>query len=448
MNENLRRDAMNYFGKKAFTRLFSLFKNKIESLGYVSGSVKFTPTDEEKTAIEAWMGNKIKTNPVIISLSKFEKRLPGSRYEPFCLFELVEMVTKEPIIPKKEREMKQEERKQKYYSSLLERFPHPNAQLVIQKIRSKEKGSSGFIASYNEKDYSTIEIILKAISNFPNDGDFERLPIFSERITRDPHYFDKNKRIYQAIEMLMCDKEKREYRSSLTAEDETNLLSLVNLDKDDLHSFVTCFGLEAYRNGELVQQWHWANKEGSVQNIPLRSLRGIDIVKPISGKRVFVLENSGVYSSVLDKLDSVYSVVCTHGNFKLSAMLLFDKLIKGGAELYYSGDIDVNGIMIANYLKNKYPTKVHIWRMGLEEYLKSISNVTVSATSLEKFNFDETSDFYVVANEMKKVKKAGYQEPLLYQFINDIKRNNNTLGSDYCFQPLSREIDGNGIGHK
>jgi uncharacterized protein (TIGR02679 family) len=421
MNPELKKEAVEYFGKKALQRLFSLFKKKIESLGYVSGSVKIKHTEEEREAIEAWTGEKIKTNPATVSLTKFEKRLIGSRFEPFTLLEIVEWVTKEPIVPKKDREMEQEKKKEDYFQYLLKAFPHPFAKLVIKKIRNKEKGSTAFMTLYNEGDFHSIEVVLKAVSHLPAEGDFERLPIFAERITGNPHYFDKNKRLYQAIEMVMCEKENREYRSSLSAEDETNLLTLVNLDKDDLHSFVTVFGLEAFRNGERIQQWHYANQEGSVQNIPLRSLRNIDVVKPIAGNIVFILENSGVYSSLLDKLDGVYPVICTHGNLKLSGKLLLDKLVKGGATLYYSGDLDVKGIVIAKNFKNLYKENIQIWRMGVEEYRHSISNVPLSTSTLERLSLRKTDKFYEVISEMKKEKKAGYQEPLLQKLIADIK---------------------------
>ncbi|MBV7504810.1 DUF2399 domain-containing protein [Bacillus sp. sid0103] len=425
MDSKLKQEAIEYFGKKALQRLFSLFKNKIESLGNVSGSVKIKPTEEERAAIEAWMGTKIKASPVTINLTKFERRLIGSKFESFNLLEIIEWVTKEPIAPKKNRQLEEQQKKEAYFQYLLETYPHPNATLVIEKIRNKEKGSASFAALYNEGDLSSIEVILKAISHFPQDGDFERLPIFSERITGNPHYFDKNKRIYQAIEMIISEQENREYRSSLTAEDETNLLTQVYLDKDDLHSFVTVYGLEAYRDVDKVQQWHWANREGTVQNISLRSLRDVEVVKPVAGNKVFILENSGVYSSLLDKLEGVYPVVCTHGNLKLSGKLLLDKLVKGGATLYYSGDLDVKGIVIAKHLKNLYKEKIKIWRMGLEEYRTSISNVPISSIALERLIQKGFNEFNSVIEEMKKVKKAGYQEPLLQQFITDIKEHDN-----------------------
>lgn len=177
-----------------------------------------------------------------------------------------------------------------------------------------------------------------------------------------------------------------------------------------------------FRNGKELKQWYWANIEKSVQNISLRSLQYIDQVKPVKGNKVFVLENSGVYSSVLDELKEVYPVVCTHGNFKLSGILLLDKLVQDGAELYYSGDLDVNGVMMANSLKTRYGSKVHFWRMGREEYLRCVSQVYITSTSLERLNSVIESELKEVIEEIHKIKKAGYQEPLLELYLSDIKK--------------------------
>lgn len=121
-----------------------------------------------------------------------------------------------------------------------------------------------------------------------------------------------------------------------------------------------------------------------------------------------------------NKLNGVYPIICTHGNLKLSGLLLLDKLVKGGAAPYYSGDLDINGILIANSLKLKYKERLHIWRMEVEEYHKSFSNVILSSKAIERLSFKPSEYFYGVSIEMKKIKKAGYQERLIPQYLADI----------------------------
>lgn len=421
VDNKLKVEAKNYFGRRAFLRLFSSFKIKLESFGKPTGTVSFAPTKEERTAIENWFGYEFLDDTINVSLIKFEKRLIGSKFEEFNLWGLVELVTGSPIVLKVDKMEEEERRRIAFYQGLAGKYNHQDAQSLIEMIVNKEKGTTGFVSSYNSGDIESIEVIVKAISNLPRNGEFERIPIFAERITGNPHYFDDSSKLYQALELLLSKVEDRSYRSYLNAEDEDDLLSLFGLAKDDLHSFVTCYGLEAYRDGKMLNQWHWANEERSVQNIPLRSMKRIDEVKPVRGNAVFILENSGVYSSIVDKLENgIYPVICTHGNFKLSGLLLMDKLIKSETQLYYSGDIDVNGIKMAQFLKSKYGDSVQLWRMGLNDYEKSLSQVPLKQTTLSKLNYVTEPELIRVIDEMKIQKKAGYQEPLLDLLVDDI----------------------------
>lgn len=422
VDEPVREKAQKYFRRKGLSTVLSLFKFKIESLGYVGGSVKLHATEEEKKNIEAWMGKKYKTYEILISLQKFEKRLKDSIFEEINLKELIEIITGEPIIDKNGQNLREELRKTQFFESLCERYSHPNARLLINKIRNRQKGYTVFKSAYQVGNNEPLETILNAVSNFPLFGDFERLPVFAERITGNPHYFDKNKKLIQAIEMIVSEKDGRDYRSQLNAEEEVELLELVGLAKDDLHSFCTIYGLEAYIDGHISQQWHWANIEMNLQNIPLYSLRRIERIEPVIGNKVYVIENSGVYSSIVDKLDSVYPVVCTHGNLKLSGLLLLQKLAKSGTEIYYSGDFDPKGIAIAKHIQKMIPKNFHIWRMGVEEYKLSLSSVPLSVSALERLNVERNDEFYEVVIEMKKEKKAGYQEALLETYVQDIKQ--------------------------
>lgn len=293
----------------------------------------------------------------------------------------------------------------------------------------REKGVTGLLASYNKGDKESIEILLKAISNLPTDGEFVRIPIFAERIAGNPHYFDKTTKLTQALELLLAAQENRHYRSDMDAEEKANLLSVFGLAKDDLHSFVTCYGLEAYYKDEQVKQWFWANKEKTVQNIPLRSINRIDRVEPTEGEVVFVIENSAVYSSVIDMLeDNLVPIVCTHGNFKLSGLLMLNKLVKSNTIIYYSGDMDVKGITMANYLKKKYGENVWFWRMGIEDYFESISQVKINEKSLRRLNYIHEPCLQPVIDILKEKMIAGYQEPLIAKYVSDIKQYLNANG--------------------
>ncbi len=57
----------------------------------------------------------------------------------------------------------------------------------------------------------------------------------------------------------------------------------------------------------------------------------------------------------------------------------------------------------------------------LEDYLKSLSNEVINDVRLSKLNKIESPLLFDVAKEMKIIKKAGYQELIIDDIINDIK---------------------------
>ncbi|KUJ90133.1 MAG: hypothetical protein XD37_1671, partial [Thermoanaerobacter thermocopriae] len=56
-----------------------------------------------------------------------------------------------------------------------------------------------------------------------------------------------------------------------------------------------------------------------------------------------------------------------------------------------------------------------------EDYLKSLSNEVINDVRLSKLNKIESPLLFDVAKEMKIIKKAGYQELIIDDIINDIK---------------------------
>ncbi|OIJ16518.1 hypothetical protein BKP45_21165 [Anaerobacillus alkalidiazotrophicus] len=421
MDSLLKFEAKHYFGKKEFKRLFQLFKEKIESLGKVGGTVTFEPTPDERMAIERWLDKEFTRKSITVNLENFEGRLKGLKFEEFTLWELVELVTEKRIIPKKEREKQQLSEKQSFFEGLEKEFEHSYTNILLKKIRNKDRDVTWITTLYNCGDYQTIKTLFRALTSLPSVEEFERLPVFSERITGDPHYFDNIDRLCNVLEIIQAYKEERFYRSNLLSEEKEALLEAYGLAKDDLHNFVTCYGLEASRDGQIVQQWHWANLEKTVQNIPLRSMKRLDSISPVIGNAVYVIENSGVYSSVIDRLEgSLAPLICTHGNFKLSGLLLLDKVVKNGCKIYYSGDFDANGVAFAYFLRRRYGHSVQFWRMGYEDYIDSISPISLTERAIKRLTSINDIDLLPAINEMVNRKKAGYQEALLKKLVDDV----------------------------
>ena len=146
------------------------------------------------------------------------------------------------------------------------------------------------------------------------------------------------------------------------------------------------------------------------------------IVKADSdNKRVFIVENQMVFSYLCEYFkDKNISFLCTSGQLKTAALILIDMLCEAGCKIYYSGDFDPEGIEIAEKLiqrdKNIVP-----WCFLKEDYRRTISENIISNERLKKLDKIENICFKELIEEIKKERKAGYQELLLDKMKKDIE---------------------------
>ena len=103
-------------------------------------------------------------------------------------------------------------------------------------------------------------------------------------------------------------------------------------------------------------------------------------------------------------------------------MKLIPFLLDSGAEIYYSGDIDPDGIRIADRLLRKYGDRIHVWWMSGGDYERSLSEEVIGNISMKKLETVANPILRETAGEVRKKKKAGYQENLLTDLLEDMDR--------------------------
>lgn len=123
------------------------------------------------------------------------------------------------------------------------------------------------------------------------------------------------------------------------------------------------------------------------------------------------MENPAVFTSLADKLGEIkMPIICTYGQIKLSAIILIKLLEKECEKIYYSGDIDPEGIQIADKIKSLFPSKIQLIGYDENTYYKNISDVTLSPSRLEKLNKIKNEELIEISNIVKKEKRASYEE--------------------------------------
>ncbi|MGN0713935.1 MAG: DUF2399 domain-containing protein, partial [Anaerovoracaceae bacterium] len=90
-------------------------------------------------------------------------------------------------------------------------------------------------------------------------------------------------------------------------------------------------------------------------------------------------------------------------------------------KIFYAGDLDPEGMDIADRIWKRYPEQVILWRMSPEDYIKSKSEEDISDRRLSMLNRLQNPLLRSTAELIQKEKKAGYQEALLDEMLADIR---------------------------
>ena len=118
-------------------------------------------------------------------------------------------------------------------------------------------------------------------------------------------------------------------------------------------------------------------------------------------------------------------MICTSGQLRLAYLILIDLLSKEDYQVYYSGDIDPEGIGILNRAIQKSGNKIIPWRVNLDTYLNYEKNKeNIVDSSLKKLDSIQDLRFQELIETMKKTKKACYQESFIELLIRDIEELN------------------------
>ena len=179
---------------------------------------------------------------------------------------------------------------------------------------------------------------------------------------------------------------------------------------DNLSSFIHVYGLRL----AVAQGWHPAYEAFCSRREPcvvtMENMKGIIGAQALGG-RAYIVENEMVFSYLLRHLEGApCTLLCTSGQPRSVAQALIGRLLEGGAQLYYNGDLDPDGICIADRLWKKFGEGMHIWRMSPQDYERSLSREPIGDLGRAKLERVEHPVLQRTAERMKAKGLAGYQE--------------------------------------
>lgn len=419
--EQVLQEAVAFFkSEQAYRKLFEQFKKKYESLDRIGGTVPVRLfTDDELEVIGSFFGMtgyRLKEKGSI-SVAAFEKQLADTRFGDIRLKQMLDSYFGEEIMSNKQRREEKDTELWRFVTNLQAQFPGLGFWLEELLENSGEVRWIWTMIDKTPDDFAeNVDRLDTAYRHLPESP--ERLPMFSQRMTGDPHAFDLHTDLGKLWLHVLAVAAYTSVPSSTEATNE--LLQDYNIYRDDLLNYVTCSGLLAETEAGIHPVWKASVEQNTVQIIPIRELVKLTNVYPPHGVDVWIVENSGVCATLLDYKPDV-PIVCTNGQFTLAALTLLDRLTESGAILHYAGDFDPEGLGMAQRLLDRYPAeRVQLWHMNAVAYAASNPVKALSKERLEKLRGIKHPALAEVVRAMRKKGKAGYQEALVERMKEDI----------------------------
>lgn len=433
MDEKLRAECREYFqNRPVFDRLLRGFREKYLSYGKFSGTVTIKHLKEnDRDDLEGFfLRNYHGKKSASVSAGLFEKALSESRFRGISGKDVLELYFQETIEGKRE----QRAREDREWERLLQEAEDGADPLAVRWLEEMKGGDAYLKKRCREagQGYDEAERllalgvrILNSLSkhNMPEDARY--LAVFAAEITGNPHAFDDGTKDGKYLELLVQwylknvgrrderDENEEGADKAFSAFGKQRLYLQAGILRDDVSNYALAAGIRAEgRNGNLHAGMEGFFEEGESVQIPLSVIAGWKSAA-CPGNRLYVVENPSVYAVLCRKWDRRCGLMCMNGQPRFSSLLILELLARSWTEVWYAGDIDPEGLLIAQRLKQYYQGNFYYWHMSPDDYGRCVSEKEISQRRLQMLEHITDPELKETAEALKKRGKAGYQENMI-----------------------------------
>lgn len=427
------RECMDYFREHSvFDRMFRGFREKYASYGSFSGTVILKNLSEEDLEVLEgfFQKNFHGKKSVSVSALRFEKALKESRFADISPKEVLELYFGEEMTGKK----KQQREEEAQWSLVFEEAGRQCAGTAAEQWLKELRQGKSEICSYIRKRYreagksleelkKLLELGIRVMNGFPyRESSLEYLAVFSARMTGNPHAFDEGERDGQFLRLLIqwdmaCRGIRIEGTDVFPALQKQKSYLAAGILRDDISNYVLISGIRSWkRQGKIHEGMEGFYLEREPVLVPLSVIAGWERVE-CPNKEIYIVENPSVFAMLCGKWAGEKACMCMNGQPRLSAVLLLDLLAKAGIKVYYAGDFDPEGLLIAQKVRHYYQGEAVYWKMSVWEYEKSKSAEIISAKRMSMLERIEDTELLDTVAAMRESGLAGYQENIWKEYM-------------------------------
>lgn len=412
---NISKELATYLKtKKGLTRLMNKLKEKYIALSHFGGTIIINNiTEEESTDISNLLGKRIKKEDNLkTSFKEITKKINQGKYNGFNWEELLNAYFEEKLITKKEQNLNKQEEENYFYQELYKKNKDNKYVEVLKNIIEKDDTIIKTVKQkYNknknalQEELENILLLLDNIPTYPTS-----LAVYSS-ITGNPHYLDLNKSTSTFFLKILSRIKNIEFEDK--NEVKINILSEINVYTDPVSNYVITYKLIG--NNILNE----LNKNNEVVNLNLLNINALDKLSTES-KEVYVFENPSMLTSLMNLF---VPIIITSGIPNLSLYTILQKLEESNIKIYYNGDFDPEGLLIAEKLKLRFP-KIKLFCYDTIDYNNAKSKEKISSSRLKKLDNINVEELQNIKKILQESKVSAYQEQNLDRIREYIIRRN------------------------
>lgn len=419
--ENVEEEAKNYFKREGFRRVLQGFKDRYHSLGRVGGSVTILhPTEQERDDLEGFLQvNCHKQKSLTIASKRFEKALVTSKFRNLTLYDLLVLIYGNTLVSKKEESQRKEDAQNQRFARLLNQYETTVAGQWLGYLLETKNPPFVKFKQWEEEEGEEFEeqvsLLLSAINQLPRwEGRYQRLAVFAANVCKDPHAFDEKRGLFYYLCYGISYVLALPYRVK-TIEEKNELLFKAGLLRDEISNYVTCYGVTGRKlDGTEHEGMEMYCSLHEVQQLTLANLVRLKAAVPRKS-RVFVVENPAVFQHIIDLEEfRQETIVCGNGQLRMAVWVLLDFLVKEGACIWYAGDFDPEGLVIAQKVVERYPEHTFFWHYEMETFERAARQTkSLTLARIEKMKSLSHPVLTDIARRIEEEGKVGYQESIL-----------------------------------
>ncbi len=347
-----------------------------------------------------------------ISAKKFSNALVRSRYREISPEEILEAFFGESLLGKAEELRMLDEKISHIEFEFKEAFKGTPAECCLENFRKLIKVSGHSNIREWERQLWLCAQIYNALPY--RCGMKTYLAVFAADVCGNPHAFDKGtidgELLYRIIQ---CDLEKRNLQVQASKifptykRQKSYLMAGVMID--DVSNYALLYNVRATKtDGKKHKGIEGFSAEKSILQISLNVIANLDRMDCVN-KEIYIVENPTVFAMLCSR-EKDKSYMCMNGQPRLAACMILDLLAKTGTSIYYSGDLDPEGLLIAQKLSQYYSEEFNFWHMDKSDYELCKSQKALSKRRMKMLENITDERLIPVAESIKTSGIPGYQE--------------------------------------